>query len=181
MKALQYPNTTTAPREIHEAKERRRDKGQDYEDLSSHSSCDETWLLHSLGQGGHRLDLSGGGGSFQEVIRENPWENPQNIHSIWFLFTQFQVGIPRFLPWKGEIHTGSCNVLGHGTLQEPLTPAKRTQLLITPSTVALGLAQYDPSAERNAVRPHVNVLVLPLRDERKPHNPVVCARGGSLR
>lgn len=111
---------------------------------------------------------------------KNPWENPQNTKSIGFIFTLFQVRMPRFLPWSGELHTASCSVVDHGTLQEPLTPSKTTQLPITPSAVALFLAQYGPSAEMNTVRPHANVLVLPLWKERDPHNPVVCAREGNL-
>lgn len=176
MKALQGENATTSPRDMHKAKERRRGKRHDCEDLCSHRPCGETRLLHSLGPSGRRLDLSGGGGCLKEMLGENL----QNIKSIGFLFTQFQVGTPRFLPWMGELHTGSCNVVGHGTLQEPLTPSKTTQLPLTASTVALVLAQHGPSAEMNTVRPHMNVLVLPLGEEREPHNPVVCAREGSL-
>lgn len=176
LKALQDENATTSPRDVHKAKERKREKGQDSEDLSSHRPCDETWLLCSLGPSGCRLDLSGGGGCLKEVVGKNP----QNIKSILFLFTQFQVGSPRFLPWREELHTGSCHVVDHETLQEPLTPFKKTQLPITASTVALVLAQSGPSAEMNTVRPHGNVLVLPLGEEREPHSPVVCAREGSL-
>lgn len=87
MKALQNQNATTSARDMHKAKGRKRDKGQDCEHLSSHRTCDETWVLHSLAQSGHKLDLSGGGGSLQKMVGENPQNiktfNAHHSPSVW--------------------------------------------------------------------------------------------------
>lgn len=171
MKALQDESATSSPRDMYKAKERKRDKGQDCEELSSHRPCNETWLLGTLGPSGHRLHLSGGWESLREVMGENARENPGIIKSAWLIFTQFQVG---------KLHTGSSDVVDHGTLQELLTPSKTTQLPCTARAVVLVLAQYGPSGEMDTVRAHSNVLVLPLGEERESHNPVVCAREESL-
>lgn len=61
--------------------------------------------------GGHRPDQSVEGPSPEEVLGKNP----QNTKYIWFMFTQVQVGMPRYLPYGRSFTLGDVVlwIMGH--------------------------------------------------------------------